>query len=324
MRRKTVNGWHVLLAVGMTLPGLVAAATAPLPKTQVEQAVIAAIPPWHSQKATILKYLDLTRPFDTASPWALVVAQDPHQQAGSMPDDEENPVVVCLVERLAPHCTEALSGLPTFHSSKVIACEYGPCYERAYGLLEAQVVFAAAHSRRPMLLLKTRSMRAPNGSALVQTVLYRYDMPANRFRAVFVNGEGTNNNQAAHYVAHGPLQGDEIVDFPTGHPPYVYWIEVYAPGKSGRYTRILLYRSSTHYADGNPLPVADSEMPAIMERLGLWKPGDALPVPQPLPANCGRLVMNRGEEWCRNLCVNYGGNACSRFTKAKQSAIRDR
>jgi hypothetical protein len=65
-------------------------------------------------------------------------------------------------------------------------------------------------------------------------------------------------------------------------------------------------------------------MPAIMERSGLWKPGDALPVPQPMPEGCGPLVLNRGEEWCRNLCVNYGGNACSRLTKGKRSAIRNR
>lgn len=101
-------------------------------------------------------------------------------------------------------------------------------------------------------------------------------------------------------------------------------IEVYAPGNSGRYARILRYRSHTGYGDGNPLPVIDSEMPAILERLGLWKPGDALPVPEPLPANCGRLILNRGEEWCRNLCVNYGGNACARFTNAKPSEDRDR
>lgn len=323
MLRKAANGWGVLLALGIFLPS-VAAATTPLPKEEVEQATIAAMPAWHGQKATILKYLDLTRPFDTVSPWALVVAQKPNPPAE--PDLEDHgPIAVCLVKVLTPHC---MGKYPLHGRWLEWYAKYGSYlswYVTAYDLDTAGVVYASKDKTRPLLLLKTYSARSGDGNSNIRTVLFDYDRQEDRFHQVFDHlSGGSNNNQAARFVEHGPLQGDVIVDYPTSNAPFAYWIEVYAPGKTGQYARILRYRSHTHYGDGNPLPVADSEMPAIMERLGLWRPGDALPVPQPLPANCGRLVLNRGEEWCRNLCVNYGGNACGRFTKAKQSAIRDR
>lgn len=314
--------WRLgLMVAGLAAPASAAGVSSPT-RSQIEQAAIAAIPPWHGQKATILEYLDLTQPFDTVLAWSLVVAQDPHPYQDAL-SQEQNPIAVCLVNALVAHCTESLRKLPVFAPGDA-ACWASPCYSRTYGMRQTGVVFAGPGRSRPLLLLKVRSVRAPNGSAKVQTILYSYDRKSDRFRDVFVNDGGGNNNQDARFIEHGPLQGDEIVDFPTEHPPYVYWVEVYAPHGNGTYRRILRYRSRTHYADGNPLPVADSEMPAIMQRLGLSKPGDALPVPQPAPANCGKLVLNRGEEWCRNLCVNYGGNACSRLTKSRRGAVRGR
>jgi len=324
MLRKAVSRWRVSLVLAMILPGPVAAAASPLPKTEVEQAVIASIPAWQGQKATIVKYLDLTQPFATASPSALVIAQAPNPAAE--PDFEDHgPLAVCFVKILTPHCMEKYR----LHGRWVEwYAKYGgnlSWYVTAYDLGAADVVYAGKDKARPLLLLQTASGRSGDGNSNIRTALFDYDRQEDRFRQVFDHlSGGSNNNQAVRFVAHGPLQGDMIVDYPTDNAPYAYWIEVYAPGKSGRYARILRYRSHTHYADGNPLPVADSEMPAIMERLGLWKPGDALPVPQTMPEGCGRLVLNRGEEWCRNLCVNYGGNACSRFMKSKRSASRDR
>lgn len=317
-------GWFGLFLAGLAAPAIGSAGVSSPSRAAVEQAVVAAIPTWHGQKATILKYLDLTQSFDTVSPWALVVAQDPSPPAE--PDFEDHgPLAVCFVKVLTPHCMEKYR----LHGKWLEwYAEYGAnlsWYVTAYGLGTADVVYAGEDKAHPLLLLKTASGRSGDGNSNIRTALFDYDRQEDRFRQVFDHlSGGSNNNQAARFVEHGPLQGDVIVDYPTDHAPYVYWIEVYAPGKSGRYGRILRYRSHTHYADGNPLPVADSEMPEILERLGFWKAGDALPVPQPLPANCGRLVLNRGEEWCRNLCVNYGGNACPRFTKAKRSAIRDR
>ena len=110
---------------------------------------------------------------------------------------------------------------------------------------------------------------------------------------------GRNNNQATRFVESGPLQGDVIVDNPTENAPYTYWIEVYRAEDSGQYDRILRYRGLTHYGDGNPLAVADSEMPEILHRLGLWQTGDPLPVPALLPQNCRHLFMRNSEEWCK-------------------------
>jgi hypothetical protein len=92
-----------------------------------------------------------------------------------------------------------------------------------------------------------------------------------------------------------------IVDYPTGHAPYPYWIEVYAPRASEEYAQILRYRGRTRYGDHNPLAVADSEMPEILKRLGFWKPGDALPVPSRKPEGCNQLVLRDGEEWCKQF-----------------------
>ena len=55
----------------------------------------------------------------------------------------------------------------------------------------------------------------------------------------------------------------------------------------------------TVYGDGNPLAVIDSEMPEILLRLHLRRPGDPLPVPPAMPATCHRLEMRDGVEWCR-------------------------
>lgn len=153
-------------------------------------------------------------------------------------------------------------------------------------------------------MLQTLSAHGMNGNASIGTTLFQYDLNTDGFLQVFANvNGGTNNNAETRFVERGPLQGDVIVNYPTDNAPYAYWIEVYALGKSDHYLRILRYRSITHYGDGNPLPVADSEMPEIMARSGFWKPGDALPIPQVAPKGCGPLVMRHGEEWCKTARI---------------------
>lgn len=287
MRIESVIAGCVVLAVGLLIQSAATADVARPSNTEIEQAVIASIPAWHGRKATILKYLDLTQPFATKSPWALVVAQD----ARPAPADlsmmgNAGPIAVCFVKGLTPGCTEARG-----HAGD-------DWFDMANGLRAAAVVFAG--SGQPLLMLQTLSAHGMNGNANFETKLFRYDRKTDDFRPVFVNvNGGTNNNAATRFVEHGPLQGDVIIDHPTSDAPYAYWIEVYAPGKSGLYARILRYRSITHYGDGNPLPVADSEMPEIMKRLGFWKPGDALPLPPHAPSGCAPFVMRHGEEWCK-------------------------
>ncbi len=215
MRSKFAIGCFALLVAG-SVPHRAAAAATPLPQEKVEQAVIDALPTWQGKKPQVIDYLDLTQPFATTSPWALVVAQDSGPPAE--PDlEDRGPIAICLVKALTPLCSGTSRLYPTQWPGAP------SWYFQPYHLLEARVVYAG----------------------------------------------------------------------------------------SGRYERILKYRSHTGYCDGNPLPVADSEMPEIMERLGVWKLGDPLPIPIHEPSDCGRLVMRHGEEWCRNLCLRYCRSNCS-------------
>lgn len=259
----------------------------------MEQAIVAALPVWQGRKAQIIKYLDLTQPFATESPWTLVVAQDARPPPADLATmGNTSPIAVCFVKALISSCTEARG-----HAGN-------NWLDMTNGLSAASEVFAGAGKTRPLLMLQTLSAHGVNGNASIGTKLFQYDRKTDGFRQVFVNvNGGTNNNAATRFVEHGALRGDVIVNYPTDEAPYAYWVEVYAPGKSHRYARILRYRSITHYGDGNPLAVADSEMPEIMKRLGVWKPGDALPVPPHAPNGCGPPVMRHGEEWCKTLRI---------------------
>ena len=100
------------------------------------------------------------------------------------------------------------------------------------------------------------------------------------------------------FVESGPLLGSVVVASPADGPPFTYLVEVYTRMADGEYSRTLRYRGRTGYGDGNSLAVIDSEMPETLRRMGLWKTGDALPVPPSLPAGCMRLVLRGGVEWC--------------------------
>ncbi|HEX7324369.1 MAG TPA: hypothetical protein VF292_03305 [Rhodanobacteraceae bacterium] len=257
-----------------------------LPATAVDAAAIARIPAWQGRSATVLSHLDLSAPFKTRSQWTLVVLDDPHQAASG-----SSPVAVCFVHGRAAQCSEAkLSfGDPQFYWWRLDA---------------DRIVYAGSHRSRPLLWLKTFSGESVDGNGSIEATLYRYARRADRFERVFrYDTQGSNNNQDAVFVGHGPIAGDVITDYPTEDAPYTYWIEVYAPGRKGKYARVLRYRGHTGYADGNPLPVADSEMPEVLRRLGHWRPGDALPAGEALPVRpriaCTVPVLRHEEEWCR-------------------------
>jgi hypothetical protein len=76
-------------------------------------------------------------------------------------------------------------------------------------------------------------------------------------------------------------------------------VTVYRRDAEAHYAQTLRYRSKTHYNDGNRLSVVDSDMPEILRRLGLLKPGDPLPIPFSKPDECTKLTLIKGEEWCQ-------------------------
>jgi len=140
--------------------------------------------------------------------------------------------------------------------------------------------------------------RGVNGNCLVSTFLFAYDRKADKFRVVFFNMTGRNNNEETRFVENGPMLGSIVVAYPTNNAPFTYFVEVYKRMSDSDYSRVLKYRGKTGYGDGNPLAVIDSEMPETLRRLGLWKTGDPLPVPPRMPRGCTRLVMRKGVEWC--------------------------
>jgi len=258
-----------------------------IPGEEVDRSVIAALSHQGATKPKVVSHIDLTEPFGAVSQWTFVVVQDGGQP--KMPDFEDHgPIFLCLVKAASADCALGL-----YQKSEM------PLIDIPYLLFADSVVYANQNKANPLLFLKVCGAAGGNGNCAIATALYMYDKGADRFIRVFLNHTGRNNNEATRFVESGPLQGDLIVDYPTENAPYTYWVEVYRAGDSGQYGRILRYRGLTGYSDGNPLAVADSEMPEILRRLGLWQLGDPVPVPAHLPQGCSHVFMRHGEEWCK-------------------------
>lgn len=261
-----------------------------IPGEEIDRSVITALSHQGVAKPKVLSHIDLTEPFGTVAQWTFVVVQD----GGRPPTELEDhgPIFVCLVKASSPDC--ALRFYQQVRNDM-------PWADTPYHLFASNIVYGGENKTRPYLFVKVCGAGAESGDGdcAIATALYMYDKGTDQFTRVFLNRTERNNNQDTRFVESGPLQGDVIVDDPTENAPYTYWIEVYRAGNSGQYDRILRYRAHTGYSDGNPLAVADSEMPEILRRLGLWQPGDALPVPAHLPKGCRDLFMRKGEEWCR-------------------------
>jgi hypothetical protein len=203
-------------------------------------------------------------------------------------------VSLCFVENDEPNCSEEMF-LAKYREKKVDFVSGAPIF---YELFASDVVFSGPGKTLPLLRIKSCTARGGNGDCGVSTFLFGYDRKADRFRVVFFNVMGRNNNQEARFVENGPLLGSVVVAYPTDDPPFTYFVEVYKRFSDIEYSRVLRYRGNTGYGDGNPLAVIDSEMPETLRRLVLWKTGDSLPVSSSMPGGCTRLVMRKGVEWC--------------------------
>jgi hypothetical protein len=273
----------------ITLPYLGAENPNAISGTEVDQSVVAVLTHQGAAQPKVISHIDLMRPFGTVTQWTFVAVQE----GGPPPTriEEQGPILVCLVKSATPDCAGR------FYQH--VSSSDQPWFDTPYHLLASSVVYASGDKSNPLLLVKVCTAENFNGDCGMATALYRYDRRADHFIRVFLNVTGRNNNQATRFVECGPLEGDVIVDYPTEDAPYTYWVEVYRAGESGQYVRILRYRGRTGYGDGNPLAVADSEMPEILRHLGLWQSGDALPIPAHLPQKCSDLFMRNGEEWCK-------------------------
>ncbi len=254
---------------------------------EIDRSVIAALLHDGAAKPKVISHIDLSQPFGTIDQWTFVAVQE---GAPITEIEDHGPIHVCFVKASSPDCSENLY--------QQVGKEQPP-FDMPYHLLSSRVVYESQNESNPLLFVQACGAEAFNGNCGIATALYRYQREADRFIRVFQNLTGRNNNEATRFVEGGPLQGNVIVDYPTENAPYTYWIEVYRRKESGKYVQVLRYRGRTHYGDGNPLAVADSEMPGILGHLGLWKPGDELPVPDHMPRRCSRLYMREGEEWCK-------------------------
>jgi hypothetical protein len=229
--------------------------------------------------------LALQQPFATRTPWRFIATQGPDQPDPVGYDDPIPGIVTpCLKGPGAcdPALVQALA-LPGHPDD----------FGEAHYLNRAAIV----HPRPdlPLLLVQLASRQGGNGDQRVATQLFAYDRAADRFVLAYGKITGRNNNQEIRYVEAGPLQGAIIASEPTDDAPFGYWITVSRLDAAHRYTQRLRYRSATRYGDGNPLAVIDSEMPGILQRLSLWKPG----APLPAPADCARPHLVKGALWCR-------------------------
>jgi hypothetical protein len=249
--------------------------------------VVAIDRPQAKPALTVVKTLDLSKPFAARSVWRFTATQDPDvaDPTGFLDDKVPGPIHLCL--RKAPTA-------PCDPSLKATVGEPGKAdfFQEPHDLVRADVVHSP--SGQPLLLVQTGSVHSGNGDQLVRTQLLAYRPAEDRFERVYEHVTGRNNNQQVRYVESGPLKGDVISVEPTQDAPFGFWVVVNAPA-NGNFKEVLRYRSATRYGDGNPLAVIDSEMPNIAQRLGLWKPG----APLPLPARaCPKPHLVRMALWC--------------------------
>lgn len=263
---------------------------------KIDQAVTSKLSEQFGIKSKVVTHLDLTQKFKTKSRWSLVVAKQPDEE--SLAEDgggnRTGAVSLCFVENDEPDCSEERF-LARYRQEKVDLGSGKPIF---YELFASDVVFSGPGRTLPLLRIKTCTIRGGNGNCGVSTFLFAYDQTAEKFRVVFFCMTGRNNNQETRLVENGPMLGSVIVTYPTNDPPFTYFVDVYQRPPGGEYSRVLRYRGNTGYGDDNPLAVIDSEMPETLRQMGLWKPGDALPVPPRLPGGCARLVMGRSVLWC--------------------------
>jgi len=233
---------------------------------EIDHAVTERLAADYGIRSNIVSHVDLTAPFGTRRQWTLVVAKQPDEQSQvlSGAGDPVGAVSVCFVHGAEPDCSDAR--FLENHQARTTGIA---AVERAfYHLLASRVVFAQPGDKAPLVELQACSLHGGNGSCLKSTFLFDYDRQHDAFRTVFFGATGTNNNQETRFIESGPLRGQVIVATPTLDAPYAYWVQIYKPGVSGPYLPAFKFRSRTRYADGNPLPVIDAEMPEILRRSG--------------------------------------------------------
>ena len=206
----------ILAATSMLVAGGVDAQMH-LETAAIDQTVISKLSAQFGINSKVITHLDLTQSFQTKSQWSLVAAKQPDEE--SRVEDgvggRIGAVYFCFVENGQPDCSEEMF-LSKYREQKVsFVSGEAPFYE----FFASDVVFLGPGRTLPLLRIKGCTNRGANGNCGVSTFLFDYDRKAERFRVVFFNMVGRNNNQEARFVENGPLLGDVIVAYPTDDPP---------------------------------------------------------------------------------------------------------
>lgn len=233
----------------------------------------------------VIARIDLAKPFATRSPWRFVATQGP-DSVDVVDNPEPGAIRLCLSKDGGRSCQ------PDLLDALRVSAERDS-FAEAHFLTDARIVYPRAG--RALLLVQAASIHSGDGDQRYSTRLFAYDRAKDDFFQVYAKRAGRNNNQEVRYMTAGPLQGAMISAEPTDDKPFGYWITVSKPDAARRYAQALRYRSATHYGDGNPLAVIDSEMPNIQRRLGLWQPGRKLPLPA---KGCARPHLVQTVLWC--------------------------
>jgi hypothetical protein len=241
-----------------------------------------------STTSSVISNIDLSGPFSTREAWRFVATQGPPVD-GLYDEKEPGEIQLCLRAAPSEPCDPQLLNALRADSSP------NDSYTQAHYLDAVKIVYPRGSADQPLLFVQTASLHAGNGSQLVLTQVLAYENSQNRFVRIYQYTTGTNNNDEVRYISSGRLKGDVISVDPTENAPYGYWVTVNVLTPQYTYKTVLRYRSATHYRDNNPLPVIDSEMPNIEQRLGYWKSGMALPLPS---GACPRPRLIRMELWC--------------------------
>ncbi len=244
-----------------------------------------------AQSISVISDIDLSSPFATSEGWRFIATQAPPVAGDNTASGDQEPGQIQLCLRPAPSapCDARLQNTLRAPTSK---SDY---FTQPHYLDAVRIVYPRGRTDPPLLFVQAGSLHSGDGDQLVSTQMLAYEDSQNRFVRIYQYTTGRNNSQEVRYIGSGSLKGDVISVDPTENAPYGYWVTVSILTPQYTYKTVLHYRSATHYGDGNPLAVIDSEMPNIEQRLGYWKAGMSLPVPL---GACLKPRLIRMELWC--------------------------
>lgn len=239
--------------------------------------------------AGVISSIDLSRAFLTRSPWRFTALQgaDVEDPVAASGEKVRGAVRLCISNDEGRSCRPDLQRMLRSGANDDL-------FSEPHFLEKAEIV--RPRPGRALLLVQVASVYSGDGDRRTATQVLAYDRTQDSFVSIYRKLTGRNNNQEVRYVKDGPLKGAMISAEPTDHAPYGFWIIVDRLTPDFTYEQALRYRSATRYGDGNPLAVIDSEMPNIEQRLGLWRAGSPLPLPN---GGCPKPHLIHMELWCK-------------------------